>query len=179
MNTKVKKEEGEGLLPVLDQRFSCSSWKRPQQSKCFPAATGEEQMSTLQTRRIHPRAAGYSPKEQQPLDSSCWSRFSQQEQQTVGRALTGARERCEEEGTAKKCFGPTVTPIPNLPAKLSARGRRTSQEGRSEAETGERGGGSQGRWFSVCFSLSNSILTNKNNSHFFHSQDSLASDGNW
>lgn len=143
MNTKVKKEEGEGLLPVLDLRFSGSSWKRPQQIKCFPVATGEkstsEQMSTLQTRRTHPRAPGYSLKEQQPLDSSCCSRFSWQEQQPMGRAHTGASEKCEEEGTAEKCFALTAASIPHPPAKLREWGRRTSQEARSEAETGKKG----------------------------------------
>lgn len=57
----------------------------------------------------------------------------------MGKAHTGARERCEEEGTAEKCFGLAATPIPNLPAKLSAWARRTSQEGRNEAKPGKKG----------------------------------------
>lgn len=143
MNTKVKKEEGEGLLPVLDQRFSCSSWKRPQQSKCFPTATGEEHIrADVHTADLEnpPKSSWIFPKEQQPLDSSCWSRFSWQEPQPTGRAHSGAKEKCKEEGAAEKCFGLTGTAIPNLPAKLNEWGRPTRQEGRSEAEPGKKGG---------------------------------------
>lgn len=55
----------------------------------------------------------------------------------MGRAHTGAREKREEEGTAEKCFG--LTAAPNLPAKPSEWDRRTSEEGRSEAEPGKKG----------------------------------------
>lgn len=131
MNTKVKKEEKEGLLPMLDQRFSCSSWQRQQQSSC-------EQMSTLQTRRTHPRAAGWSLKEQQPLDSSCWSSFSWQEQQPTGRAHTGAREKGEEEGRAEKGFG--LTAAPNLQqSSVSGVGGQVRREG-VKLSQGKRGG---------------------------------------
>lgn len=67
MNTKVKKEEGEGLLPVLDQRFSCSSWKRPQQSV--------SQQPLEKSRCPHCRP-GESTQEQQDIpqrNSSLWT----------------------------------------------------------------------------------------------------------
>lgn len=148
-----QKEGGEGLLPELEQRFSCSFSNRVQQSKCFPVATGEEHVwSDVHTadQENPPKSAGYSLREPQG--------FSWQEQQPMGL---------------------TAAPVPNL---LQSSASGVEGQGRREGvklSLGKRGGGLWGRWFSVCFSLSNSILTCKNDSGIFHRQDSLASDGKW
>jgi len=57
---KVGEEEGEEVLQVLKQRFSCSPWRRPQRSKHCPAVRGED----------HARAGGYSLKDCIPWKDS-------------------------------------------------------------------------------------------------------------
>lgn len=108
-----QKEGGEGLLPALEQRFSCSFSNRVQQSKCFPVATGEEHVwSDVHT----------ADQENPPKSSWIFPKG------TPRFLLAGAAAHGTDCCT---CSQP--------PAKLSEWGRRTRQEGRSEAEPGKKG----------------------------------------
>lgn len=93
-----------------------------------------------------------------------------QELQPMGRAHTAARERARKEEQRRALDWlqhPTF-----LQSSVSGVGGQVRREG-VKRSMGKRGGGLWDRWFSVCFSLYNYILTHKNDSNFFRRQDCM------